>query len=265
MDLTGATVLVTGANRGIGRALVERLACEPVAAVLAGMRDVSRFEAVPAGAVRAREVRPVHMDLSSREQIDACCDALGDDLTRIDVLFNNAGVVTGGLLEEQDMEQVYAMFQVNLVAVAHLTQRVLPAMLRRRKGTIVNNASISAYAYFPAASTYAASKAGAVAFTEALRRELRGTGVHAMHLVTPGVTTDMLAATENIYGRHLDVSGWEQIAAEQWADQAVEAVKAGKRVLGPPGKSRLAMLASRGPAWVLDQTTARVFSRTPRS
>jgi uncharacterized protein len=271
MDLTGATVLVTGANRGIGRALVERLAREPVAAVLAGMRDVSRFEplvAAPgAGAapVRAREVRPVHMDLSSRELIDACCDELGDSLGRIDVLFNNAGLVTGGLLEEQDMDQVYAMFQVNLVAVAHLTQRVLPAMLRRRKGTIVNNASISAYAYFPAASTYAASKAGAVALTESLRRELLGTGVHAMHLVTPGVSTDMLSATENIYGRHLDVSGWEQISPERWADQAVEAVKADKRVLNPPGKSRLAMLASRAPAWLLDQTTARVFSRTPRS
>ena len=75
----------------------------------------------------------------------------------------------------------------------------------------------------------------------------------------------MLDATENIYRRHLDVSGWEQISPERWADQAVEAVKADKRVLNPPGKSRLAMIASRAPAWLLDQTTARVFSRTPRS
>ncbi|MFL5830509.1 MAG: SDR family NAD(P)-dependent oxidoreductase [Solirubrobacteraceae bacterium] len=273
MDLTGATVLITGANRGIGRALVERLATEPVALILAGMRDESKFvEVTPPrgtdggpGVVRAREIRAVHMDLSSRAQIDACCDELGEDLRRVDVLFNNAGLVTGGLLEEQDMEQVYAMFQVNLVAVAHLSARVLPTMLRRQKGMIVNNASISAYAHFPAASTYAASKAGAVALTESLRRELRGTGVHAMHLVTPGVSTDMLDATENIYRRHLDVTGWEQISPERWADQAVEAVKADKRVLNPPGKSRLAMLASRAPAWLLDQTTARVFSRTPRS
>ena len=68
------------------------------------------FEPVEAGA----EVRPVRMDLSSRESIDACVDAL--DLTAVDLLVNNAGQMTGGLLEEQDMEEVYAMFQVNLVA-----------------------------------------------------------------------------------------------------------------------------------------------------
>ncbi|MBV9917171.1 MAG: SDR family NAD(P)-dependent oxidoreductase [Solirubrobacterales bacterium] len=264
MNLAGASVLVTGANRGIGRALVTRLAAEPARLVLAGMRSVEKFEPVALSPEGAAEVRPVQIDLSSRESVDASCERLGQELERIDVLFNNAGLVTGGLLEEQDMEQVYAMFQVNLVAVAHLTQRVLPGMLARRYGAIVNNASISAYAYFPAASTYAASKAGVVALTEALRRELRGTGVRAMHLVTPGVTTDMLQRTEDIYGRHLDTSGWEQIPPEQWADQAVEAVKAGRRVVNPPGKSRLAMLAARGPAWLLDQTTARVFSRSPR-
>ena len=93
----------------------------------------------------------MRMDLSSRESIDACADALGDE-PDVDLLVNNAGQMTGGLLEEQDMEAVYAMFQVNLVAVAHLTSRVLPGMLARGRGTIVNNASISGYAYFPAAT-----------------------------------------------------------------------------------------------------------------
>ena len=78
------------------------------------------------------EVRPVRLDLSSRESIDACVDALGDELAAVDLLVNNAGQMTGGLLEEQDMDEVYAMFQVNLVAVAHLTPRVLPHMLAAR-------------------------------------------------------------------------------------------------------------------------------------
>jgi uncharacterized protein len=261
MDLTGATVLVTGANRGIGRALIERLAAEPLDLLLAGMRSPEAFDA-PSGV--AKEIRPVRIDLSTRGDIDACCDALGETLGRIDVLFNNAGLVTGGLLEEQDTEQIYAMFQVNLLAVAHMTQRVLPGMLARRRGTIVNNASISGYAHFPAASTYAASKAGVVALTESLRRELAGTGVHAMHLVTPGVDTDMLGATEDIYSRHLDISGWGKIPAADWAAQAVNALKEDKRVLAPGGKERLAMLAARGPGWVLDRATQRVFSRTRR-
>ena len=68
--------------------------------------------------------------------------------------------MTGGLLEEQEMEAVYAMFQVNLVALAHLTHRLLPHMLASSRGTVVNNASISGYAHFPAASTYPAPRPG---------------------------------------------------------------------------------------------------------
>jgi short-subunit dehydrogenase len=205
------------------------------------------------------------MDLSSQVSIEECCGELGDELSQIDLLINNAGLMTGGLLEEQAMDEVYAMFQVNLVGVTHLTQRVLPGMLKRRTGTIVNNASISGYAYFPAASTYAASKAGVVGFTESLRRELLGTGVHAMHLVTPGVATEMLSATDEVYGRHMDTSGWDRVPAQEWAKKVVDAIEADRRVLGPGGRSSLAKLAAHAPAFVLDELTKRLFSRQPRS
>jgi short-subunit dehydrogenase len=264
MDLTDKIALVTGANRGIGLALVQRLACLPLRSVLAGVRDVNSFEAVEPSFGGAREVRSVHIDLSSQASIEQCCSDLGAQLAQIDLLVNNAGAMTGGLLEEQDLDEMYAMFQVNLVGVAHLTRRVLPGMLARRKGTIANNASISGYAHFPAASTYAASKAGIVGFTESLRRELRGTGVHAMHLVTPGVATDMLSATDEVYGRHMDTTGWDRIAPDRWAAKVVSAIEADRRVLGPGGRSGLAMLAARGPASVLDAITARAFSRQPR-
>src|SRR3954454_5443618 len=261
MDLNGATALVTGASRGIGRALVEELSAKPLATVLAGVRDTDRFEPPPGAAA---EVRPVHMDLSSRESIDTSADELGDDLATIDLLINNAGQMTGGLLEDQDMEAVYAMFQVNLVAVAHLTHRVLPGMLARDRGKVVNNASISGYAYFPAATTYAASKAGVVALTESLRRELDGTAVSAMHVVTPGVDTDMLDATEDVYGRYIDTSGWEKVSPGEWAGKIVRAVEADDQVLGPGGKTAWAKLASRGPGFLLDAASKRMFSRQPR-
>ena len=160
---------------------------------------------------------------------------------------NNAGQMTGGLLEEQDMAAMYAMFQVNLVAVAHLTARVLPGMLARGHGKIVNNASISGYAHFPAATTYAASKAGVVALTESLRRELRGTGVDTLHLITPGVNTEMLDDTESVYGRYMDTSGWEREEPEVWAEKVVGAIKADARKLEPGGKIGWAVRASRGP------------------
>jgi hypothetical protein len=264
MELAGATALVTGANRGIGRALVERLSVEPLRLLLAGVRSVDEFEPVRSPAGGAGAVRPVQIDLSSRAAIDACCDGLGVELGKVDLLVNNAGLMTGGLLEEQDMEAVYGMFQVNLVAVAHMTQHVLPGMLRRGSGMVVNNASISGYAYFPAASTYAASKAGVVAFTESLRRELRGTGVRTLCLVTPGVATGMLVATEEVYGRHLDTSGWDRVPAPDWAARVVDAIKADRRVLGPQGRSAAAKLASHGPTFLLDAISARMFSRRPR-
>jgi short-subunit dehydrogenase len=264
MDLNNVTVLITGANRGIGRALVARLAREPVRLVLAGVRSPERFQRPAAEKPDESTIRVVPMDLSSRTSIEACCDQLGEELGRVDLLVNNAGLMTGGLLEQQDVDDLYAMFQVNLVGVAHLTARVLPGMLARGSGMIVNNASISGYAYFPGASTYAASKAGVVAFTESLRRELRDTGVRAIHLVTPGVSTDMLRATEQVYGGHMDTSGWGRVSPEAWANRVVEAVKSDRRVLRPGGKAGLAAMAGRGPAWVLDRLSARAFSRAAR-
>ena len=260
MDLSGRTALVTGANRGIGRALVEALAARPLALVLAGVRAPDEFEPV-AGAA---PVRPVRMDLSGREQIDACADALADELPAVDLLVNNAGRMTGGLLEDQDMAEVYAMFQVNLVAVTHLTARVLPHMLAAGRGKVVNNTSISGYASFPGAGTYAASKAGVVAFSESLRRELRGTGVDVLHVVTPGVETDMLEATEQVYGRHMDTSGWDKVTPAEWAARVLGAIEDDDHILGPGGKTALAKLASRGPAFLLDAFTDRAFTRRPR-
>lgn len=263
MRLDGMTCLVTGANRGIGRAIAAELAKRPVR-LLAGVRELGRWEPLEAADSRAREVSPVRLDLSSRTALAACLEPLAADLDEVDVLVNNAGLMTGGLLEEQSMEEIEAMLQVNLLAAIQLTQRVLPGMLARGRGMIVNNASISGYAYFPTASTYAASKAGVVAFTESLQRELRGTGVQTLQLVTPGVESDMLDATTELYARHLDTSGWETIPAAEWARRAVEAIEQDKRVLGPGGKTAIAKLASRGPAQLLDLISARSFSRKPR-
>lgn len=260
MDLEGRTALITGANRGIGRAIAEALAQEPLARLLAGTRNPDRME--PLAGV-AGEIRPVALDLSSREAIERSCAGIAE-LEEIDLLVNNAGQMTGGLLEEQDLGDVYAMFQVNLVGLTQLTQAVLGGMLRRGHGKIVNNASISGYAYFPAASTYAASKAGVVAFSESLRRELKGTGVDVLQLVTPGVRSDMMDATLEAYGRHMDTSAWDLQPAGEWAAKVVGAIRADDHVLGPGGRLALAKLASRGPALLLDAISERMFSREPR-
>jgi len=155
MNLSGETCLVTGGGRGLGRHIAAELAQREVR-VLVGVRDPAGWDPIDNGS--ALEVRPVRMDLSSRESIDRCCDELGEDLRRIAVLVNNAGQFVGGQLEEQDTGEVYDLIQVNLAGPIHLTQRVLPHMLKRGRGKVVNNASIVARAPFPGATTYASPR-----------------------------------------------------------------------------------------------------------
>jgi short-subunit dehydrogenase len=262
MDLTAATCLITGANRGIGDAIARELAARPRTRILVGTRDPARYEPFAAAPGGAAEVRAVKIDLSSREAIKTSWEAVGDE--PIDVLVNNAGLMTGGLVEDQDLDAIYAMFQVNLLAVVQLSRAAVPGMVKRGRGVIVNNASISGYAAFPAASTYSAAKSGVVAFSESLRRELRGTGVHVLHLVTPGVRTDMLNATEETYARHMDTSGWPSVSAAGWAARTVRAIESDAAVLRPGNRLELARLASRGPAKLLDALSARMFTRNPR-
>ncbi len=261
MDLTASTCLVTGANRGIGDAVARELAKRPRTRILVGMRNPAGYTPFAAPAGGATEITPVRVDLSSRATIEDSWAALAEE--PIDVLVNNAGVVTGGLIEEQKLDDVYAMFQVNLVAVVHLSRAVVPGMVARGRGAVVNNASISGYAAFPAASTYSAAKTGVVAFSESLRRELRGTGVHVLHLVTPGVRTDMLQETEETYGRHMDTSGWPSVSAEEWARRTVRAIESDAAMLRPGGRLEVARLASRGPKSLLDALSARMFTRNP--
>ncbi len=260
MELIGKTVLVTGANRGIGRAISEELATRRLELLLCGMRNPDNHKPLEAPPGGAREVRAVALDLSTKESINEGAAAL----PALDVLINNAGQMTGGLLEEQDIDDIYAMFQVNLVGLVHLTKLVLPGMVERKLGKIVNNASISGYAWFPAASTYAAAKTGVVAFSESLRRELKDTGVDVLHLVTPGIDTDMLDATKELYGRHMDSGAWDDQSPEDWAAKVVRAIERDDHVLGPGGRLALAKLASRGPAVLVDAIAERMFSRDPR-
>jgi short-subunit dehydrogenase len=193
--------------------------------------------------------------------IDQSIIASPEVFSNADVLVNNAGALAVGLLEELEEEDVYNSLQVNLTGLIHLTKAVLPGMLERDTGTIVNNASFSGYVYFPLASVYAASKAGVVAFSESLRRELEPTGVNVMHLVTPGVDTGMLDATEEAYEGHFDSSGWDKIEPDEWAKKMVAGIESDAGIIQPSGKTRLAILASRGPSGLLDRAAGRMFRR----
>lgn len=251
MNLETSTVLVTGSNRGIGRAIVEELA-DRGADVLAGVREMDashRPSPHPA-------VTPVRVDLSTPETIESSVGELDD--RPIDILVNNAGVFTGGLLEVQATDKVYELLQVNLAAPIHLTKLILPRMLERGSGKVVINTSIIGHAPFPGATTYAASKTGLVGFTQSLRRELEETELSVLELVTPGVDTDMMDEVQRTFEGHSDTSGWDHVDPEDWAKKVAEAIAADDDQLNPGGGEWLARLA---PKRLLDAAAKRGFDR----
>jgi short-subunit dehydrogenase len=264
MDLSGKRILLTGANRGIGLALARELAKRPTHLLLGVRQHKRRPPRWPD--TRARSVRWVHMDLASYESVEASCAALGSDLDRIDVLINNAGYFDAGLLDEIDVRKTYTMVQTNLIGPMHLAARVLPGMLRRKQGKIVNNGSIGCYTHFPSASTYVAGKTGMLAFTNSLRRELQGTGVTLMLAITPAVRTEMYEQTEQTVGQHMNLSAWSALEPADWARQMVAAMEKDTAELWPGGTLAVAGFVARHLPGVFDllQPTLFQFQREGR-
>jgi short-subunit dehydrogenase len=252
MELAGRTILLTGSNRGIGHALLNRLAVERVR-LLAGVRELDRYTPPEVDGSIVADVEPIRVDLSSRESIEAV-----EGLGAIDVLINNAGEFVGGTVEQLDVDAIYATIQANLTGLIHLTRLVLPGMLERDRGKIVNQASIISHLDFPGTGVYAATKAGVATFTHCLSRELEETGVTTLEVITGGYDTDMLRKAADQLEPHTDPSSWEWQDPADWADEIVEAIASDDEQLKPSGKSRLGMLVPDG---VLDAVAKRAFDR----
>jgi short-subunit dehydrogenase len=235
MKVEGARVFVTGGNRGIGLAMAKAFSSAG-AQVWIGVRNPAAPDVVTALSELPKG-RAVRLDMSSRESIE---ESLPELLKlEIDILVNNAGQLTGGLLEEQSLDDIYQMFQVNLVGLAHLTHSMLPGMIARKRGKIVNNSSVSGVMNFPLASTYSAAKTGVIALTACIAEELRGTGVSTLTLVTPGVKTRMFDEIKVKYGSKLDLTLIEgAVEPEVWASEVVDAVKDDRSTLLPRGLPR---------------------------
>ena len=196
IELAGQNALVTGASRGIGKAVAEGLA-------RAGMRValMARSEAALAAladTLRAEggEAIPVPCDLNDSSAIEpavkACCDALGG---RIDVLVNNAGVFLETSVPDTDPADWDRVIQVNLTAPFLLCRAVLPLMRAQRSGRIVNIGSTSGMKGHVHQSAYCASKHGLVGFSRALAMEAKPYNVRVHCLCPGGVNTEFIAGS----------------------------------------------------------------------
>jgi NADP-dependent 3-hydroxy acid dehydrogenase YdfG len=177
LTLGGQVAIVTGAGRGIGRAVAHALAREGVAVALAA-RTRQELAAVAAeireGSGRALAVPT---DVTQDAAVEALVEQTVAELGRVDLLVTAAGVAAFGPVGASKPDDWDAMLAVNLRATMVCCRAVLPAMTRQRRGTIVNVASIAATRAIAGAAAYSASKAGVVAFSRVLAEEVRGDGI----------------------------------------------------------------------------------------
>ena len=182
-SLEGKTALVTGASKGIGRAVAQSLA-EAGASVVVGYRSGAEEAEALAAELGGRAVQA---DVSDADEARRLVEEAGD----VDILVNNAGVTRDGLIARMPDDDWRTVLETNLSSVFYTCRAVARPMMKRRGGAIVNVSSIVGLHGNPGQTNYSASKAGIIGFTKALARELGPRGVRA-NVVAPGYVTTQL-------------------------------------------------------------------------
>lgn len=203
--LTGRTALVTGASRGIGRAVALRLAGEGAQLALGFCRDADAAAEVEAACLEAGAAAAATLqgDLSKPSMGDALCAAAVDRFGTVDVLVNNAAIVADDLLALLSDDDLEAMLALNVAGLVRLTRAVLRPMLRQRAGSIINLSSALATRPDRGNAVYAGTKGFVESFTRALAVEVGRKQVR-VNAVAPGVIeTGMTAAVRALAGDNL--------------------------------------------------------------
>jgi short-subunit dehydrogenase len=225
MEIEGSVCLVTGATSGIGRAAALRLAGLGAQVVSVG-RDLLVLNEVG----QQTSGVAIQADLSDPADIDLAVQRALSTFGRIDVLVNNAAQGWAGPFAEQDPDGADYLVRVNLIAPIRLTRALLPGMLERRRGAIVNVASIAGHVGVKDEAVYASTKAGLIGLSESLRYELQGSGVH-VSVVSPGAVQTPFFERR---GRPYERSFPRQLGPERVADVVVRAIRSGRAQLYAP-------------------------------
>lgn len=175
-----SAILVTGASSGIGKATAHTLLRKGHTVYVAARRLDAMRELEQHGAI------PIRMDITREADVAAAVDRITAQHGGVDVLVNNAGFGMFGSVEETTLDDARYQFEVNLFGMARLTQRVIPGMRERRRGTIVNVSSMGGKIYTPLGAWYHATKHALEGWSDCLRLELAPFGVHVV-VVEPGV------------------------------------------------------------------------------
>jgi len=190
MRLTGKRALVTGAGKGIGRAIALALAAEGVSVGLVA-RSRSDLEAVAQAMGPAAHTSIATADLAVRSEAEGAVAQVARDLGGIDILVNNAGIAAFGSVLEMEPDVWERIFRVNVFGLYYVTRAALPHMLAGHGGDIVNVASTAGQKGSAHLSAYAASKAAVLSFTESLMPEVRKQGIRVTALLPSTVNTEL--------------------------------------------------------------------------
>lgn len=200
ISLKGKTALITGAGRGIGRATAITLAKEGVQIGLMGLSMENLEKVSEELATYNVNVSAAAADVSELEAVQHAVDHIKSDLGPIDILINNAGTAKFGGFMELSPEEWENIIKVNLMGVYNVTRAVLPEMVERKTGDIVNVSSSAGQRGAPATSAYSASKFALLGLSESLMLEVRKHNVRVTALTPSTVATDLAYNTNLISG-----------------------------------------------------------------
>jgi NAD(P)-dependent dehydrogenase (short-subunit alcohol dehydrogenase family) len=225
MEIEGKRVLVTGANRGLGRALALAFLGARAREVLAGARQTKSLESLRETAQDLR-LTPVRLDVTSEEDVQAAAD-----LGRVDILINNAGVCVYGSVLNVPMSDLQDEININYFGAMRMARAFAPAMVAHGDGLIVNVASILAKVNLPALGNYCAVKAALLSLSQAMRGDLSRQGVRVITVLPGTIDTNMSRAFDG-----------PKLSPEQAASEIIEAIRA-ERIETPIGDAAREVMA----------------------
>jgi 3-oxoacyl-[acyl-carrier protein] reductase len=211
-SLNGKTALITGAGRGIGRATAIALAKEGINLGLIGL-NMSNLEKVAAELAQFDvKVSAATADVTDLESVTHAVEHIKSDLGPIDILINNAGIAKFGGFLDLTPEEWEKIIQVNLMGVYNVTRVVLPGMIDRKSGDIINISSSAGQKGAPVTSAYSASKFAVLGLTESLMLEVRKHNIRVTALTPSTVVTDLAIETHLVSGNEENVMHPEDLA-----------------------------------------------------
>jgi uncharacterized protein len=247
MKIEGCNALITGASAGIGREFARQLASRVGTLVLVARREERlnelRDELQNRNAQLNVHVRVV--DLCHKSQIDELVAWLNQSKIDIDFLINNAGLGDAGPFATSPPKRNDEMLQVNVVALTALTRALVPQMISRKRGAILNVSSSAGFLPIPEFNVYAATKAYVNSFSESLRAELRGTGVTVTALCPGPVHTEFGDVAKRPGGEPERGPQFVYVSVENTVRDALTAVEADRPLVIPGFAMKLGMFLVR--------------------